>query len=333
MLIGGPVLAGVIALGLYMMGGRYASTDDAYVQAARVEVSANISARVTEIAVHDNQLIEKGQLLFKLDDRPFRIAVENAEAQLASARLRIAALKAAYGRYRADERAAEDTVAYQQREFDRQTRLAASGISSHAQLDQATHDLETARQKLTAASQQTASALADLNGDPTAPADSHPSVQQAQAALDRARLDLSYTVVAAPMAGVVTRVEQLQVGDYVNAATPLFALVSNQDMWVEANFKETELTYMRPGQMATFDLDAYPGESFVGKVQSVSPGTGSSFSLLPPENASGNWVKVVQRLPVRLSIDRSHIDVPLAAGMSVTVEVDTHHQRSLKLWK
>lgn len=333
LLIVGPVVVAVAALAFYLMGGRYVSTDDAYIQAARVQVSANISARVVEIAVHDNQPVKAGQLLFRLDPSTFKIAVENAEAQLASARARIGSLEAAYQRYKADEQAAEDTVAYQQREFDRQTKLAAAGISSHAQLDQATHDLETARQRLAAASQQTASALADLSGNPTAPIDSQPAVQQAQANLDRARLDLSYTVVNAPIDGTVTRVEQLQVGDYINAATPLFALVSDKSLWVEANFKETDLTYMRPGQSATFDIDAYPGESFTGKVQSASPGTGSSFSLLPPENASGNWVKVVQRLPVRLSIDPDHADVPLAAGMSVTAEVDTHHHRSLRFWK
>jgi membrane fusion protein (multidrug efflux system) len=332
LLIGGPAVAALVALALYMMGGRYVSTDDAYIEAARVQVSANISARVTEIAVHDNQQVQKGQLLFKLDERPFRIAVESAKAQLAAARLRIGSLQASYRRCKAEEQEAEATVAYEQHEVDRHTKLAQSGISSHAQLDLVRHDLDTALQRLAAARQQTASALAELNGEPDAPVDSHPAVLQAQAALDRVRLDLSYTVVNAPMDGIVTRVEQLQVGDYVNTATPLFALVSNENLWVEANFKETDLTYMRPGQTATIDVDAYPGEAFAGTVESASPGTGSSFSLLPPENASGNWVKVVQRLPVRLAIDPNHAGLPLAAGMSVTVEVDTHHRRSLKFW-
>jgi membrane fusion protein, multidrug efflux system len=332
LLIGGPLLLVVGTAIFYLLGGRYASTDDAYIQAARVQVSANISARVTEIAVHDNQQVKKGQLLFKLDRRPYEISVASADAQLANARLRIATLQAAYARAQADEKAVEDTLAYQQREFDRQTKLAAAGISSRAQLDQMTNTLDSARQRLAAASQQTASAYAELGGNPGAPVDSQPSVRQAQAALERANLELSYTVVVAPIDGVVTKVEQLQVGDYISAASPLFALVASQGLWIEANFKETDLTYMRPGQNATFEIDAYPGETFTGKVESSSPGTGSSFSLLPPENASGNWVKVVQRLPVRLSIDPGHANVPLAAGMSVTAEVDTRHHRSLHFW-
>jgi len=333
LLIGGPLLVAVVAFVFYMMGGRYASTDDAYIQAARVQVSANISARVIEVDVHDNQPVKAGQVLFKLDPRNFEIAVEAADAQLASARLRIAALQATYARAQAEEKAAEDTVAYQQREFERQTKLAAAGISSHAQLDQVTHDLDTARQRLAGSSEQTASTFAELAGKPTAPIDTQPGVRQAQAALDRAKLDLSYAVVKAPIDGIVTKVDQLQVGDYVNAAQPLFALVSDTDLWIEAEFKETDLTYVRRGQAATFEVDAYPGVAFTGKVVSTSPGTGSSFSLLPPENASGNWVKVVQRVPVRLSLDAGHGDVPLAAGMSVTAEVDTHHRRSLLFWK
>jgi len=333
LLIAGPVLVSVCAAILYLMGGRYASTDDAYIQAARVQISPSIAARVVAIDVHDNQSVKAGDVLVKLDRRPFEIAVASAEAQLAAARLRIAALEAAYARYRAEEKAADDTVAYQQREFDRQTKLAAAGISSHALLDQTTHDLDAARQRQAAARQQTASALADLGGQPDAPLDSQPSVRQAQANLDRTSLELSYTAVVAPIDGIVTKVEQVQIGDYISTGTPLFALVSNKDLWIEADFKETDLTYMRPGQTATVEIDAYPGEAFTGKVQSSSPGTGSSFSLLPPENASGNWVKVVQRLPVRLSIDSKHADVPLAAGMSVNVEVDTGHRRSLAFWK
>jgi membrane fusion protein (multidrug efflux system) len=329
LLIGGPAAVAMIGLFFYLTGGRYVSTDDAYVQAARVEISTNISARVSEIDVHDNQFVRAGQVLFRLDPRSFQIAGQDAEAQLESARLKIPDLQAVYRQRIADQKAAQDTLAYEEREYARQSTLAKAGISSRAQLDQAAHALETASQQLAAVSQQAASALAELGGNPGTPVDAQPGVRQAQAALDRAKLNLSYTVIRAPIDGIVTKVEQLQIGDYVNAATPLFALESKKDIWVEANFKETELTHMRPGQHATFSVDAYPGETFTGKVESTSPGTGSSFSLLPPENSSGNWVKVVQRLPVRISIDGGHADAPLAAGMSVTAQVDTEHRRPL----
>jgi membrane fusion protein, multidrug efflux system len=332
LLIGVPIVLAIVAIAFYLTGGRYVSTDDAYIQAARVEISANISARVSEIAVRDNQFVHAGQVLFRLDPSRFRIAVMDAKAQLDSARLKIPALQAVYRQRLADETAARDNLAYQQREYDRQRKLAASGISSRSQLDQAANNLQAASQQLAAVTQQAASALADLGDNPNAPIDQQPSVRQAQAMLDRAKLNLSYTVVRAPISGIVTRVEQIQIGDYIKSGDPLFALESRKDIWVEANFKETDLTYMRPGQSATFSVDAYPDKTFTGKVVSTSPGTGSSFSLLPPENASGNWVKVVQRLPVRLSIDATNVGVPLAAGMSVTVDVDTEHHRSIFFW-
>jgi len=331
LLIGGPAIIVVGALIFYLTTGRYVSTDDAYIQAARADISTEVSGRIAEIDVRDNQLVHKGEVLFRLDTPSFTIALADARAQLAAALLKVPSLQAAYRQRLADESGARSTLDYDQREFARQTELQAQGISSRAQLDQAKNNFQSAQQQLAAAQQQTASALSDLGGDPNAAPASLPLVRQAQAALDHALLQMSYTIVHAPMDGIVAKVEQIQIGDHVNAATPLFALMSSSDMWVEANFKETDLTYMRPGQHATFSVDAYPGRTFTGRVLSTSPGTGSSFSLLPPENSSGNWVKVVQRLPVRLSIDNNG-EVPLAAGMSVEATVDTEHHRLLAFW-
>jgi len=328
LLAGGPLVVAIAAIVLYLTGGRYVTTDDAYVQAASVDVSTNIPGRVAEVDVRDNQAVRAGQVLLRLDPRRYQIAVEDAEAALDAARRRIQSLQAGYRQQQAQAHAARNTLAYQQREFDRQTRLAAAGLSSKTQLDQAAHDLQAARDQLAASSEQAAGAAAEL-GDPGEPIDRQPSVRQAQAALDRARLELSYTTVSASIDGVATKVERLQAGYYVNAAAPLFALVSRRDVWVEADFKETDLTHMRVGQAAILRVDAYPGRTLKGRVESASPGTGSSFALLPPENASGNWVKVVQRLPVRLSIDPGGADGPLAAGMSVKVKVDTGRRRSL----
>ena len=327
LMLAGPVLVLLAAAYWYLTGGRYVSTDDAYVQAARVAVSTDVSGRVVEINIKDNQQVTAGQPLFRLDERPFRIAVEEAKAQLATVRYQIHALKATYHQKRADAKATEATSEYQEREFERQKRLLASGTASQQQFDQARQAFENGRQLLASKQQDVAVALANIGGDPDLPLEQHPMVQHAQAALDRAELNLSYTEIRAPENGVVTKVDQLQVGDYVNAGTPLFSLMSTDRVWVEANFKETELTHMRPGQEASVEIDTYPDALFHAKVQSLSPGTGLTFSLLPAENATGNWVKVVQRLPVRLTLDHVDHNTPLHAGLSATVEVDTRHRR------
>src|SRR6202453_1381842 len=308
----------------YVAGGRYQSTDDAYAQAATVSVSANVGGPVSEIEVRDNELVRRGATLFKLDDAPFRIAVSDAAARLADTRLQIESLKSTYRQRLVELRAARDTQSYAQQQYDRQTRLLASGIASQAQFDQAAHALDAARQQVANVQQQIGVALANLGGNPNIVPEHHPLVAQAQAALDRAQLNLSYTVISAPTDGVVAKVEQLQVGDTIAASAPVFALVSTRDVWIEANFKEVQLAQMRPGQAATVEIDRYPGRRFSAEVTSVSPSTGSQFSMLPPENATGNWVKVVQRVPVRLQL--THVDAAflLQAGLSANVTVDTH---------
>jgi membrane fusion protein (multidrug efflux system) len=329
MLLGVAVVV-IAALTFWLTGGRYMSTDDAYVQAARTSISSNVAGQVTQILVHDNERVHRGQLLFRLDDQPYRIAVEAAEAKLASARLTVLAGKATYRQQLASVRSAQDTVSYRHKEYERQRKLLATGIASQAMYDGAQHALDNARQQETAAQQQAAGVLAMLGGDADIDVNRHPSVLQAQAELDRAKLNLSYTQITAPDDGTVTKVEQLQVGDYINAASPVFALISSRDVWIEANFKENQLAHMRPGQPATIRIDTYPGQPFKAHVASIAPGTGSQFSVLPPENATGNWVKVVQRLPVRLELDDAVPDLPLHSGLSATVEVDTGHPRGLR---
>jgi membrane fusion protein (multidrug efflux system) len=327
LMLAGPIVVLLGAAYWYLTGGRYVSTDDAYVQAARVAISTDVPGRVVEIDVNDNEHVSSGQVLFRLDPRPFQIAVDEAKAQLATVRYQIHAMKATYHQKRADARATEATSEYQEREFERQKRLLTSGTASQQQFDQARQAFENGRQQLASKQQDVAVALANIGGDPDLPLEQHPMVQHAQAALDRAELNLSYAVIHAPENGIVTKVDQLQAGAYVTAGTPLFSLMSTDRVWVEANFKETELTHMRPGQQATVEVDTYPDAVFQAKVESLSPGTGLTFSLLPAENATGNWVKVVQRLPVRLSFDHFDHNAPLQAGLSATVEVDTRHRR------
>jgi len=329
LMVGAPIVAALVIGWFYVTGGRTVSTDNAYVQASRVAISTDVAGRVVEVDVHENQPVRVGQVLFKLDDRPYVIAVEQAQAQLEAARLQVSAAKAGYRQRQAELQSAHATLAFQEREFERQKRLLASGIASQSQFDQADHALEMARRQVAATEQQVASALANLAGDSDIRLERHPLVQEAQAALDRARLNLSYTVVRAPEDGTVTKVDQLQPGDYVNAATPVFSLVSSQHLWIEANFKETDLTHMHPGQPATVTFDTYSERTFAARVTSVSPGTGSSFSVLPPENATGNWVKVVQRVPVRIELAAPPADIPLQAGLSADVTVDTGHRRTL----
>ena len=323
-----PVILIVGALAFYLQGGRYQTTDNAYLQSGLVAVSPNVPGRVVAVAVRNNQQVNKGDILFRLDPAPFEAEVAEAEAQLAAAKTEVGSLRANYAQGSSELAIARTRVLFAEREVARQNQLVGEGISSQAQYDQAQLAAQTARQAIQTTQQQNASVQAQLSGDVNAPLDRQPGVQRAQAALDRARLNLGYTVVRAAQNGIVAKVDQLQVGDYVTAARPVFSLAGTR-IWVEANFKEDQLRYMRLGQPATVTIDAFPDLHLTARVTSFSPGTGNSFSVLPTENATGNWVKVVQRLPVELTLDRIPTDVPLHAGLSVEVEVDTGHVRHL----
>ena len=320
LMIAGPVLILLVVGYFVLTGGRYQSTDDAYVQIAKAPVAPSIGGRVTDIYVTENQVVHKGQLLFRLDARDFQANAAAAQAQLANAVLQLQALRAAYQQQEANVQAAKDAVAYADTEMARQRKLVAAGVSSQQQLDQTVNAQRQAHSQLAAAQQAAAQALAAIGGNPNASADAYPAVMQARANLQRAQLNVSYTDVVAPADGVVTRVDQMPVGTYLNASQTGFWLLSGQP-WIEANFKEDQLKKMRVGQPVDIKVDAYPDELH-GHVASFSPGTGQAFSPLPAQNATGNWVKVVQRLPVRITFDRPPPGMAARAGLSAHVKVD-----------
>ena len=321
LIIGGPLLiAGVVAY-FIITGGRTQTTDNAYVQIAKAPVAPAIAGRVTDIYVHENEVVKKGQVLFRLDTRDMAANAEAAQASVANASLQVGALRASYQQQQALVQAARDQIAYATTDAAREKALANVGVASQAQVDQANHAVLAARQQLAAAQQQALQVLANLGGNPNLPAQSAPGVMQAQAQLDRARLNIAYGTVVAPADGVVTRVDQMPLGTYLNASQTGFWLLSGEP-WVEANFKEDQLAHMKVGQPVTIKVDAYPDADIKGHVASFSPGTGQAFSALPAQNATGNWVKVVQRLPVRISFDKPPPDMAGRAGLSAKVIVD-----------
>ena len=323
-----PVITAAFGTAYYLTEEPYVSTDDAFVRAAKELVNARVAGQVVEIAVMDNQRVKQGQLLFQIDPQPYRIAVEQAEARLDSSRLQVNELKATYRQQLAQLQSASDTVDFDEREYARQKALVTDDWTPREVFDRTATNLRVARQQVASDAQQVANTVAALDGDPNIGTDRHPSVRAARAQLDQAQLDLSYATVVAPDDGIVARVDDLQVGDFVNPGAAVFSLLSSRDIWIEANFRETGLTHMRPGQEAAIGVDAYPDRTFNAHVVSMSSGTGSDFAVLPPENATGNWVKVIQRLPVRLELDKIDPNRPLFSGISVTVRVDTGCRRT-----
>ena len=321
MIVGGPLLILAVVAYFILTGGRTQSTDNAYVQIAKAPVAPSVAGRVTDIYVHENQFVRRGEVLFRLDARDMQANAEAAAASVANAALQVRALRASYQQQEAMVQAARDQLAYASTEATRQKNLANVGVSSQAQVDQASHAVLAARTQLAAAQQQAAEALANLGGDPKLAPQRAPAVMQAQAQLDKAKLNVSYGTVVAPADGIVTRVDQMPVGTYLNASQTGFWLLSGQP-WIEANFKEDQIAHMKVGQPVSIKVDAYPDADIRGHVASFSPGTGQAFSALPAQNATGNWVKVVQRLPVRISFDKPPPDMAGRAGLSAKVTVD-----------
>ena len=311
----------------YVTGGAVMSTDNAYVQADMVGLSTDVSGIVTAVLVHDNQKVAKGDVLFKLDPLQFQLALDRAEAQIGSTRNDLVALQASYRNMQAQVEQAQKDVDFNMVNFQRQEQLIANNFTPKATFDAARNTLQGSQQKLASLNAQLAGIAANLNGNPDAPIEDHPRYKDALAARDEAARQFAHTMVRAPFAGIVTNVPSLQPGQYLAAAATAFNIVSTDHVWVQASPKETELTYVKPKQKVTVDVDTYPGERWTGTVDSISPASASSFSLLPAENTSGNWVKVVQRIPMRILVNNAPGKPPLRVGMSVEVNVDTGHAR------
>ncbi len=329
LLVGVPVAVAAAALVIWLQGGRFEETENAYVKAHIVHVSADVSGRVVEVAVKDNQPVAAGALLFRVDPAPFELAVARAEAQMAVVRTEIEAQRGEYRVARAEAAEAESAIGFLERQLERQSKLREKGMGLESNYDEARHNLDAARKRLEAAKEKAARALAALGGEATIRAEAHPSFLAARAARDSGRDELNRVRVLAAAPGIVSNM-RLQPGERVERGVPVFSLIEDKPVWVEANFKETQLTRMREGQEATVVADAYPDVQWRGRVSTIAPATKAEFSLLPAQNSSGNWVKVVQRVPVLIALEPVQAGQPaLRAGMTVTARVDTGHVRSL----
>jgi membrane fusion protein (multidrug efflux system) len=328
LLLAGPVVLIVVGLFIYLHGGRIVSSDNAYVHADKLTVTSEVAGIVNQVAVRDNEQVNVGQVLFRIDDEPYRIAVAQARAQLDAVKVELATLRGNYRQKLAAIDEAKEQVAFAERELKRQEALSVGNVTTAAELDEARHTVEAAQRRIAVLQQEAATVLASLGGADQSD-DKNPRIAAAQAQLDKAERDLRHTVVAAPIAGVVANIANLPVGRLLTPGQPAFTLVATDRVWIEANLKETELTYLKSGNPVTIEIDTYPHHTWQGRIADVGPATGAEFALIPAQNASGNWVKTVQRIPVRVKIDAQDPDRPLRAGMSAEVSIDTGHTRSL----
>jgi membrane fusion protein (multidrug efflux system) len=311
-----PALLVVGGIYLWLASGGSESTDNAQVKTDIVSVTAQVTGPVVDVGVRNGDHVNRGDVLFRIDPAPFKVALEQAQAQLAAAHLQTSLLRTQAAGTGADITGAQANLAIKQKALDRQQALLKKGFTTRADYDDALNDVKTAETDLADARARAANASAAI-----APGQ-QPSVAQAQAAVDKAQLDLERTVVRAPMAGEVANADRLQIGTQVVSGVGAVSIVHSDSAWIEANFKEKQLTDMRPGQPVTVKIDAYPGEKFKAHVESIGAGTGSEFSLLPAQNANGNWVKVTQRVPVRVVFDGKP-SKPMIAGLSAVVTVST----------
>jgi membrane fusion protein, multidrug efflux system len=328
LMVGGILAVAIASATWWITGGRYVSIDDAYVRAAKESVSTDVSGIVAEVPVHEGQRVKKGDVLLRLDPTQYQIAVTAAHANVGGVISDLNAEKLTYHRMLRDADAKAAQVQSDQANFDRFANLVRSGGVTRAEYDDARFKLAADQQALDALKMQAEVQLAKLGGNPDVDVHKMSDYLIAKARLDEAQRELDHSVIYAPYDGIVTQVDTVQPGMYLAASTAAFGIVSTQHVWVEANPKETELTWVKAGDPVDVSVDTYPGRTWKGEVESIAPNSGSEFSVLPAQNTSGNWVKVVQRIPVRIHVDRKPGDPELRAGMSVEAEIDTGHQRT-----
>jgi len=318
----GGIIA-VLAAGawFYLISGRYIGTDNAYIKAAKILVTPEVTGTIMTVNVHDNQPVRKGAVLFTIDPSTYEIAEKKAEADLAAAKANVMELKAEYAQKSTDIQRAEVIAAYADKQYKRMVALRKSQTVAQAKLDDVQSQRDTALKDIASLKDEQRQIVAKLDGNPNIAPENHSSYKAAAAALAKAQLDLERTTVRAPTDGIVGSAPHP--GDYARTSVPQFNMVGDREVWIEANFKETQLTDVRPGQPVTIEVDTYPDQKWKGTVESISPATGAEFSVLPAQNSTGNWVKVVQRIAVRITVDRKQDEMPLRAGMSTHVEIDT----------
>ena len=325
-----PLVAAAAGITFYLNGGRYVTTDDAYVGAQKVLITSDVSGKIINVTVKEGQQVSTGDTLFQIDPVPFQLALAQARAKLEDAKTSHSNLVANVALYSQTLEIVNSGIALKQRDVERKNALVKSLSGSQLDLDNSATALVTAQAQRQLVTQQRSNALNQLLGNPDLPLEQFPAYMQAKAALDDAQRNLDLTTVRAPMNGVATQVEQIQLGRFVISGAPVFSIIDVSNPWVDANPKESDFTYVAVGQSVTLDVDAFPNHVFKGTVGSLSPGTGAQFAILPPQNATGNFVKVVQRVPVRIYFDKSDKFVrKLKAGMSVYATIDTNHRRSL----